>query len=223
MNESITKRLQLEKYADKLLLNKPDNVHEFDVLVYEATEKKQAYDLIITFVFSLDQFMETLQHVIDINLLKPDGALFFAYPKKGNKEYKEYIGRDDFFERVEVDEDGYVKNSQLKFFKMVALNDTFTIIGLKYQAIRKSRANQLSQCVGDYIDRIPDLQKYFAKEKDIITFFNSLTPGYQRGWARFVYSTRSETTIAKRLAEMRNIISQKYKSIDLYKAAKRSQ
>lgn len=223
MNESITKRLQLEKYADKLLLNKPDNVHEFDVLVYEATEKKQAYDLIITFVFSLDQFMETLQHVIDKNLLKPDGALFFAYPKKGNKEYKEYIGRDDFFERVEVDEDGYVKNSQLKFFKMVALNDTFTIIGLKYQAIRKSRANQLSQCVSDYIDRIPDLQKYFAKEKDIITFFNSLTPGYQRGWARFVYSTRSETTIAKRLAEMRNIISQKYKSIDLYKAAKRSQ
>lgn len=223
MNESITKRLQLEKYADKLLLNKPDNVHEFDVLVYEATEKKQAYDLIITFVFSLDQFMETLQHVIDKNLLKPDGALFFAYPKKGNKEYKEYIGRDDFFERVEVDEDGYVKNSQLKFFKMVALNDTFTIIGLKYQAIRKSRANQLSQCVSDYIDRIPDLQKYFAKEKDIITFFNSLTPGYQRGWARFVYSTRSEATIAKRLAEMRNIISQKYKSIDLYKAAKRSQ
>ncbi len=223
MNESITKRLQLEKYADKLLLNKPDNVREFDVLVYEATEKEQAYDLIIIFVFSLDQFMETLQHVIDKNLLKPDGALFFAYPKKGNKEYKEYIGRDDFFERVEVDEDGYVKNSQLKFFKMVALNDTFTIIGLKYQAIRKSRANQLSQCVSDYIDRIPDLQKYFAKEKDIITFFNSLTPGYQRGWARFVYSTRSETTIAKRLAEMRNIISQKYKSIDLYKAAKRSQ
>ncbi|MDH6310222.1 hypothetical protein M2451_003187 [Dysgonomonas sp. PFB1-18] len=191
MNESIVHRLQLKKHTDRLILNKPENIHHFDTLLpYDAAEKKEAYDLIVAFVFSLDQFMKNLQHVIDKKLLKPNGALFFAYPKKGNKEYKEYIGRDDFFECVEVDNDGYVKSSQLKFFKMVALNDTFTVIGLKHEVIRKSRANQLSQCVSDYIDRIPDLQKYFAEENDILTFFNNLTPGYQRGWARFVYSTR---------------------------------
>lgn len=220
MNE-IIERLQLTKYNKKLVLNKPDDINMLDVLKPDINIKIEKYDLIVIFVFSLGDFADKLQMVIREDLLNPDGSLFFVYPKKGNKKYKEYIGRDDFFEQVDVDDDGYVKGSLLKFFKMVAFDEVFTMIGLTYQAVRKVRRNQPSQCVGDYIDRIPDVQKYFANNEEILSFYNSLTPGYQRGWARYVYSTKSQETIVKRFVDMEDIIKQGYKSVDLYRAAMR--
>lgn len=217
----IISKLKLEKYTNVLILNKPADVYELDTLQLDNKAGSAKYDLVFIFVFSLDEFARKLDSIVEQDMIQPGGFLFFVYPKKGNKKYKEYIGRDDIFPRIDVDEDGYIKGSLLKFYKMLAFNDTFTLVGLKHEEKRKSRENQLSQCVADYIDRIPDLQKHFANNSDVLTFFNNLTPGYQRGWARFVYSTRSEATITKRLSEMADIIRQGYKSIDLYRAAKR--
>lgn len=221
MSGLIIDKLRINTFGSVLTLDKPEDIHDLDGLVPDNSVKKQKYNTIFAFVFTLDEFMKRLQMVIDKDMLYKGGSLFFVYPKKGNKKYKEYIGRDDFFERVDVDDDGYVKGSLLKFYKMLAFDDTFTLIGLKHEEVRKSRANQLSQCVADYIDRIPDLQKHFTKDKEILSFFNNLTPGYQRGWARFVYNTRSEETIKKRLDEMADIIRKGYKSVDLYRADKR--
>ena len=157
---------------------------------------------------------------IEKDLINPNGYLYFAYPKKGNKQYTEYIGRDDFFTSVNMDKDGFVNGSKLKFNKMVAFNDTFTCIGLKFETKTKQKT-QPSQCVADYIDRIPELQQYFSENRGVTEMFDKLTPGYQRDWARYVYGVKNEETKVKRLAEMEDVLKNGYKSIDLYRQNKR--
>jgi hypothetical protein len=218
MSEVIQK-LKLESYRDRLVLHKPNKVQDFNAISFDVEITKPKYDIVFTFIFSLDEFTQTLKTIIDKDLLNPDGFLYFAYPKKGNKEYKQHIGRDDFFCTVSMDSDGYVNDSVLKFAKMLSFNDTFTVIGLKHQAKRKLKSSQPSQCVGDYVNRIPDLQEYFRNKSEILAAYNALTPGYQRDWARYVYSVKSETTVAKRLAEMEDILKQGYKTKDLYRRA----
>ena len=219
MNAEILSRLKIHSFNDKLVLNKPQGVDIFDGLTFNTSVVKRKYDIIFVFIFSLDEFSATVRMAVEKDLINPNGYLYFAYPKKGNKQYKEYIGRDDFFTTVNMDKDGFVNGSRLKFNKMVALNDTFTCIGLKHETKTKA-STQPSQCVADYIDRIPELQQYFSENKEVTELFNKLTPGYQRGWARFVYGVKNEETKAKRLVEMENILKNGYKSIDLYRQNK---
>lgn len=54
-----------------------------------------------------------------------------AYPKKGNKEYATYIHRDDLMQGLGADDEGYIGSSDLKFARMVGLDDVFTVVGLK--------------------------------------------------------------------------------------------
>lgn len=143
--------------------------------------------------------------------------LYFAYPKKGNKRYAEYIGRDDFFSVIEMDDEGYVYDSAIKFNKMVAFGEIFTVIGLKHQEKRKSRSTQPSQCVADYVERIPDVRAHFANNQEVLDLYDRLTPGYQRDWARYIYSTKSEATTEKRFSEMEYILKQGYKTKDLFR------
>jgi len=219
MNNVTIKKFAIEKFDKKLILNKPGDIHEFDGVVFSTDINNEKYDLILAFIFSLDEFTNLVKTVIEKDLLNPGGILYFAYPKKGNKQYKEYIGRDDFFGVVNHDDNGYVFNSPVKYNKMAALNEVFTIIGLKHEAkIKKS--TQPSQCAGDYVDRIPDLRKHFANNKELLTFFDQLTPGYQRDWSRYVFGVKNPATTEKRFADMENILKQGYKSIDLYRRGK---
>ena len=48
-----------------------------------------------------------------------------------------------------------------------------------------------------------------------LAFFESLTPGYQRSWARYIYSAKQETTRQKRLNETIELLLQGFKSKDL--------
>jgi len=218
-NETI-KKLSIEKFDKKLILNKPVDINEFDGIVFDMAIKKEKYDLIFAFIFSLDEFINLVKTVIEKDLLNSDGILYFAYPKKGNKQYKEYIGRDDFFGVADMDSDGYVFNSPVKFNKMVAFNEVFTVIGLKHEAKRK-KSTQPSQCVSDYVERIPDLRKHFSNNTNLLTFFDQLAPGYQRDWSRYVFGVKNAATTEKRLVEMENILKQGYKSIDLYRRGKK--
>jgi hypothetical protein len=220
MSNDTIKKFAIEKYDKKFILNKPSDIHEFDEIIFNTAVNKEKYDLIFAFIFSLNEFTNIVKMVIEKALLNPDGILYFAYPKKGNKQYKEYIGRDDFFGVANMDNDGYVFNSALKFNKMAAFNEVFTVIGLKHEAKRK-KSTQPSQCVGDYIERIPDLQKHFANDKELLTFFNQLAPGYQRDWSRYVFGVKNVATTKKRLAEMENILKQGYKSMDLFRRGKK--
>ncbi|MDT3427063.1 hypothetical protein J2Z22_002597 [Paenibacillus forsythiae] len=111
-----------------------------------------------------------MQYVIERQALNDDGYLYFAYPKKNNPKYKEYIDRDSFMAHIPVDEEGYVQSSRLKFSRMVSLDEVFTVVGLKSQAPKKKAASaRSSQCVDDYIGSISDIRRYLESHmKDIL-------------------------------------------------------
>ena len=220
MNTEIISKLKILSFNDKLIINRPEDIDIFDGIDFDTSVSKPKYDIVFVFIFSLDEFTEIIKMAIKEDLINANGYLYFAYPKKGNKQYKEYIGRDDFFNTVNMDKDGFVNGSKLKFNKMVAFNDTFTCIGLKHETKAKPKTQQ-SQCVADYIDRIPELQQYFSENKEVTEIFDKLTPGYRRDWARYVYGVKNEETKAKRLADMENILKKGYKSIDLYRQNKK--
>jgi hypothetical protein len=222
-SKSVIDKLNLQKYANKLILHKPEQVDEFQELEYDSSIKKDTYDLIFSFIFSLEEFTRELQNVIEKQLLEDNGYLYFAYPKKNNKVYKEYIDRDSFISALPSDEDGYVLNSNIKFARMVSLNDVFTIVGLKStpKKSKKAASSKSSQCVDDYIDHIDDIRKYLQKNEELLKKYNELTPGYQKDWARYIYSAKRKETQEKRQLEMETVLGEGYKTIELYKQAKR--
>jgi len=220
MNNEIIKKFGIEKYSQKLFLNIPAGISDFDGMSFCTTLNDDKYDLIFAFIFSLKEFSDLLKTMIDNQLLNPGGVIYFAYPKKGNKQYKEYIGRDDFFKVVNMDDDAYINESHIKFNKMAALNDIFTVVGLKHEPTRK-KSTQLSQCVIDYVERIPDIRKHFEKNNEVFALFDQLTPGYQRDWARYVFSVKNPVITDKRFAEMEHILKQGFKSLDLYRRCKK--
>lgn len=219
MNNETIKKFAIEKFDKKLILNKPADIADFDGISFNTAAGNEKYDLIFAFIFSLNEFTNLVKTVIEKKLLNPDGILYFVYPKKGNKQYKEYIGRDDFFNVIDMDNNGYVFNSPIKFNKMAAFSEVFTVIGLKYEEKRK-KSTQPSQCVGDYIERISDLREHFEGNKEVLALFDQLTPGYQRDWARYVFGVKNPATTEKRFAEMENILRQGYRSVDLYRQGK---
>ncbi len=54
-----------------------------------------------------------------------------------------------------------------------------------------------------------------------LKFFKELTPGYQRDWARYIFSAKQQSTQEKRKAQMVDILSQGYKSVDLFRQKKK--
>jgi len=216
---SVIAKLNLHKYPSKLILNKPEDVADFNELEFDSAISKEKYDLIFIFILNLEQFQHHLQAVIESQLLSDDGYLYFAYPKKNNPKYKEYIDRDSFIQHLPADEEGYVLNSRLKFSRMISLDEVFTVVGLKSQVPQRKKAadTKSSQRVDDYIDATADIKKELASDKDASNLYDQLTPGYQKDWARYVYSAKKRETQEKRIAEMKDILAQGYKSIDLYR------
>ncbi|MFJ7726403.1 YdeI/OmpD-associated family protein [Neobacillus sp. NPDC097160] len=221
--KSLVEKLNLNKYSNKLILQEPDDMDDFNELEYDSSSKQAKYDLIFMFIFSLEEFTQQLQSVIEKQLLEDNGYLFFAYPKKNNKVYKEYIDRDRFMDTLPVDDEGYVLESSIKFSRMVSLNDVFTVVGLKSapKKAKKAASSKASQCVDDYIVHVEDIKKYLSKNEELVRIYNDLTLGYQKDWARYVFSAKRQETQEKRLLEMETVLSEGYKSMELYKRAKR--
>ncbi|MDR2497620.1 MAG: YdeI/OmpD-associated family protein [Tannerellaceae bacterium] len=216
--QSLTEKLRLHAYPDKLLLNLPAHVTAFEGITFDSRIAKPDYDLILAFIFSLDEFSALLRQTISDKLLRPDGYLYIAYPKKGNKIYDSHIGRDDFFRQGYVDAEGFVFGSSIRFNRMLAFDDTFTCIGLKNIVTPARKSSAPSQCIADYVDRIPELRNIWSQtDPDILSRYDALTPGYQRDWARYIFSVRTEETRLKRLAHMALALAAGYKSIDLYR------
>ncbi|MGO0059099.1 YdeI/OmpD-associated family protein [Brevibacillus fluminis] len=222
--KSIIDKLNLRKHPAKLILNKPADVTDFDAVEYDTTITNDPYDVIVLFVFQLEEFTSNVQMIIDKQLVAEKGYVYFAYPKKNNPQYDQYIERDSFFQSVPVDEDGYIQGSSLKFAKMVSLNDVFTIIGLKAEGkkAKKTSAAPKSQCVDDYIEHVEEIRAFFQeRNKEILDKYNELTPGYQKDWARYVFSAKKKETQEKRLAEMETVLGEGYKTMDLYRRQKK--
>ena len=82
---------------------------------------------------------------------------------------------------------------------------------------KKTSNSASSQCVDDYIDNVKDIIKYLERNEKLLSFYNQLTPGYQKDWARYVYSAKRAETQQKRLLVMEIILREGYKSKDLYR------
>lgn len=120
-----------------------------------------------------------------------------------------------------MDKEGYVFGSTIKFNKMIALDEVFTIVGLKNIPRSSKKSTQPSQCVADYIERVPELEQLLLSQPEVLQIFQALTPGYQRGWARYVFGVKNESTSQKRLNEMLDVLRLGFKSIDLYRQSKK--
>lgn len=220
MAKTIVEKLNLQKYNQVAILDKPEGSEYLAELMNYDTSLKEAYDLIFAFVLDMASLQELVNRVIDQQHLHKNGYLFVAYPKKGNKVYPTFIHRDDLLEGLGSDEDGYIGKSNIKFARMVGLDDVFTVVGLKEDAKSKGQpSNTPSQSVDDYISFIPNVEEDLKDTPELLTDYQSLTPGYRKDWARYVYSAKQEATRAKRKDEMKMILRAGYKSRELYRQA----
>ncbi|AUX11066.1 YdeI/OmpD-associated family protein [Latilactobacillus sakei] len=68
---------------------------------------------------------------------------------------------------------------------------------------------------------IPRLSARLEAQPTVKTFFDALTPGYQREWARYVYGAKAEETQQRHYADMLMILEAGYKSKRGYSQAKK--
>jgi hypothetical protein len=217
MNTALAMKLRLHKFSRILLQNKPEGVDDLDGLSFDTVPAGR-YDLVFVFVFSLDEMERTIRRVHDENLLNDGGCLYLAYPKKGNKVYRQHIDRDSIFPFLGVDDsDGFVGGMPLKFSLMVAFNNTFTLVGLRRFEERSRAVRATDGRVEDYAGKVPMLRAELDSRPEILTLYDGLTPGYQKDWARHVYSAKTDITREKRLLEMADILTAGYKSKDAYR------
>jgi hypothetical protein len=222
MAKTIVEKLNLQKYEKVAVLNVPEGSDYLTGLAdYDTELIASSYDLIFAFVLDLDSFKEVLNKVIEKNYLNKGGYIYFAYPKKGNKVYPTFIHRDDLLSGIGADEKGYVGSSNIKFSRMVGLDEVFTVVGLKEDSPGKTQTStRASQCVDEYEALIPDVERDLQDTPDVLSFYQSLTPGYKKDWARYIYSAKQEATKQKRRDEMKKILGEGYKTRDLYRNKK---
>lgn len=127
MAKSIVEKLNLQKYKHAAVLDEPEGFSYFEELTgYDTALKDRAYDLIFAFVLDMESLKELVNRVIEHQHLNENGYLYAAYPKKGNKIYPTFIHRDDLLAGIGSDEKGYIGKSNIKFSRMVGLDDVFT-------------------------------------------------------------------------------------------------
>ncbi|GIO23078.1 YdeI/OmpD-associated family protein [Oceanobacillus sp. J11TS1] len=215
---TIIDKLKLQKYTNMAVINQPD---DYAIFTKHNQSFHQEHDAIFIFVETLDEMVAYTHQIIEHQLLLPKGYVFFAYPKKGNKRYSTYIHRDEIFPSLKVDEEGYVAGSDLKFSRMVRMDDVFTVVGLKREKRKEKKPVSASQRVADYAQNVQDVEAILADYPEMLSFYQSLTPGYRKDWARYLFSAKQQKTRDKRKQQMLDILSQGYKSIELYRQQKK--
>ncbi|MFA1822336.1 YdeI/OmpD-associated family protein [Virgibacillus oceani] len=215
---TIIDKLKLRKYKNAAVLNEPG---DYDVFNGFNTSLSKEHDAIFIFVEKAEEMVGYTERIINEDLLLEKGYLFFAYPKKGNKRYDTYVHRDDIFPAMKVAKDGYIGNSEVKFSRMVSMDDVFTVVGLKREKKKVKKSEAASQSVADYENKVIDIEQLLADHPDELKFYQKLTPGYQKDWARYIFSAKQQKTRDKRQAQMIEVLSLGYKSIDLYRLGKK--
>jgi len=201
-----------------VVINQPN---DYALFTEQAIKLSKDHDAIFIFVETIDEMVKHTQLILNKQLLLEKGYLFFAYPKKGNNRYETFIHRDEIFPAMNVGEDGYVDNSDIKFARMVSMDDVFTVVGLKREKKKVKKTSTASQCVSDYVENIKDVEALLANHPNELQFYQGLTPGYQKDWARHIFSAKQQQTREKRAQQMVEILSQGYKSIDLFRRKKK--
>lgn len=212
MHEGIRK-LKLDRFQSIGLMTMPPEVVEFDDLGLEKDLTRGPFDCLISAALDLNEMKQLIEWAAE-DKLNPDGVLYILYPKKGNRRYEFWINRDDLF-TLDVNQAGFFGETDLKLNSMTAFDDVFTVAGVKRVVSRQYKPAKVSQSVADYRDRLNEVRDLLTDRERAM--FDSLTPGYQAGWARYVLSAVQAATRQKRLAEMKAALAGGFKSIEFYK------
>lgn len=207
------------RYSTKAIVNKPNDTYLTELNDAQIGMPNISVDMMFVFVKTIAEFKQIVTEVIQKQLLNENGVLFIAYPKKGNKVYSTFVHRDEIFPALQVDDnDGYIINSTLKFNRMVSLDETFTVTGIKNVTRKESSSKSASSGrTEDFLHFIPEIESFVEQHKDAKVLFEQLTPGYKRDWARYVYSAKQIPTQEKRKNEMIEILEKGFKSKELYR------
>lgn len=218
MSKTIVEKLNLHKFQKTAVLNRPqEDTGLAGLSSFDTALTGTGYELVFAFVLEMKAMQQLVQTVIDRGCLTRGGYLYMAYPKKGNPVYPTFIHRDELFAGLGADEDGYIGTSDLKFARMVGYDEVFTVVGLKNEPRKSASTAKPSQRVDDYLDRIPEVEKDLEPFPEALAFYRTLTPGYRKGWARYVYSAIQEDTRAKRRMEMAEALGLGFKAIEQYR------
>lgn len=219
MEKSIVEKLKLLNYSKKAIVHRPNENYLSELKDAQEKFPVEPVDLLFVFVKTMEEFKELIAEVIEQQLLNKNGMLFVAYPKKGNKKYPTFVHRDEIFPTLGVDDrDGYISNSTLKFNRMVRLDETFTVIGIKNSEQKLNTQAASRGRVEDYVQFIPAVEAFIKDHKKAEVFYNQLTPGYKKDWARYIYSAKQAVTQRKRKIEMIDILEKGFKSKELYRS-----
>ncbi|WP_088809164.1 MULTISPECIES: YdeI/OmpD-associated family protein [unclassified Listeria] len=220
MAKSIVEKLNLTKYANKAVLNVPQDFIELDALAsVDHSFKQKQYDLIFGFALTMAEMEAFVNDVVQHDRLAKKGYLFVAYPKKGNSVYDTFVHRDEIMPTLKVDEEGFLPKSSLKFSRMVSMDDTFTVVGMKEAFSEKGKSAAKAET--NYAEKIPDLKARLADDAEASELYEKLAAGYQKTWASYVFSAKQTATEEKRLEETKTILKAGFKSKDLYRQNKK--
>ncbi len=220
MAKTIVEKLNLTKYAKKAVLNVPQDFTELDALAnVDHSFKQKQYDLIFGFALTMAEMEAFVTDVIRHDRLAKKGYLFISYPKKGSTVYDTFVHRDEIMPTLKVDAEGFLPKSSLKFSRMVSMDDTFTVVGMKEALHEKGKKTANNE--PNYVEKIPDLKALLLEDKEALLRYENLTLGYQKTWASYVFSAKQATTQAKRIEETKTILKAGFKSKDLYRQNKK--
>ena len=125
---SIIDKLKLNKYTNMVVINEPS---DYEVFTGKETVFSKEHDAIFIFVETLDEMVKQTNYIISNKELLIEKDTYSSHIRKGNSRYSTFIHRDEMFPALNVGEDGYVGESDIKFARMVSMDDIFTVVGLK--------------------------------------------------------------------------------------------
>lgn len=208
MSETLIKKLYLGKYTDRIARTHDPLSPEISQLVTldSPFNPDCCYDVIFIHAYTTDDMNRHLQETWHKQQVQVGGMLYFIYPKLNNGHYPG-IHRDEIFPALGVEDGlGIYPETHYKFNRMVSLNDTFTMMRLKYltdkevfKLTQPQASSKPSGRVKDYVQYIPDISQHLmAIDPALQIAFDQLTPGRQRQWAREIYSAKTPATQDKR-------------------------
>lgn len=214
MSDLITK-FKLDSYPGLPILNCPDYLkEEFKSLKVVPLAAKQT--AILVFTDSNPSFFSTLETLVKKDPVVDQGVILICYPKKGNPRYPSTVHRDEIFPKVQMDDDGFMFGSAYKFNRMLGFDDCFTLLEVKKVEHFKA-GSRPSQSGADFIQFIPKIETILSEDPQALAFYQTLTPGYRKDWAVYIFSTDSDITRNKRIEQMKQLLKEGHKNMTLYR------
>lgn len=211
MSAELLKKLKLTEIDELVVLHDDEHIYFKEVNVLRELNE-EPHQNIMLFVTSKEELRHEVFKLIENESLAVNGRLFIAYPKKGNKLFETYVSRDDIHPTLQMSEERYVGNSDYKFNQLLSLDENYSLMTLKRVVKDKTKKIDKSQRVSEYEALIPELMEKLSASQEALSFFETLTPGYQKAWARYIFSAKQEVTREKRLAETVELLTNKVKA-----------